>query len=344
MSVWRDKSAGRRSREKRKRKEKHARCSTFLLLLPHPLTPHPHTPHSKLSLQRNVKCGPCSATGTKSGQRYPCEACQGTGVTVTLRPLGPGMVQQVQSPCGACRQTGFAPPPSDRCPSCSGRGLVPEKKVFDVHIEPGHKHGSKIVLRGEAGCPDPMVAPGDIIFVLEQKPHATFKRIGADLVMERSISLAEALTGFDFTLPTLEEGRTIRVTHPSGGPVIKPDTWWRVPGEGMPHHGRPFDKGNLYIHFAITFPDVLDAAQVEAVRAALPGPAAGPSGSMDTDGPGGVGGGGDDLEDCKLHAVGDIEAELQARRGAANSTAYESSDEEDGRGGPGGQRVQCAQQ
>lgn len=263
------------------------------------------------------------------------------------------MVQQVQSACGACRQTGFAPPPSDRCPSCSGRGLVPEKKVFDVHIEPGHKHGSKIVLRGEAGCPDPTVAPGDIIFVLEQKPHATFKRIGADLVMERAITLAEALTGFDFSLATLEEGRAIRVTHPAGGLVIKPDTWWRVPGEGMPHHGRPFDKGNLYIHFSIEFPDSLAPAQVEAVRAALPGgQAAGPSGSgpagMDTDGgtpAAGAGAAADhDLEDCKLHAVGDIEAELQARRGGGGGTAYESSDEEDGHGGPGGQRVQCAQQ
>ena len=265
------------------------------------------------------------------------------------------MVQQVQSACGACRQTGFAPPPSDRCPSCSGRGLVPEKKVFDVHIEPGHKHGSKIVLRGEAGCPDPTVAPGDIIFVLEQKPHATFKRIGADLVMERAITLAEALTGFDFSLATLEEGRAIRVTHPAGGLVIKPDTWWRVPGEGMPHHGRPFDKGNLYIHFSIEFPDSLAPAQVEAVRAALPGgQAAGPSGSgpagMDTDGVtpaagAGAGAAADhDLEDCKLHAVGDIEAELQARRGGGGGTAYESSDEEDGHGGPGGQRVQCAQQ
>jgi len=338
--------AARREEREARAREKHA----------HPSLQTPST--SKLSLQRNVKCAPCGAVGTKSGQRYPCEACQGTGITVTLRPIGPGMVQQVQAPCGACRQTGFDAPPSDRCPSCSGRGLVPEKKVFDVHVEPGHKHGSKIILRGEAGCPDPSVSPGDIIFVLEQKPHATFKRIGADLVMERGISLLEALTGFDFTVLTLEDGRTIRVTHPSGGPVIKPDTWWRVPGEGMPHHGRPFDKGNLYIHFSIAFPDVLDPAQVEAVRAALPGGGvgAGSSGSgaasgapMDTDGQAAAANGSahdaHDLEDCKLHPVADIEAELQARRGGAGAAnaAYESSDEEEGRG-PGGQRVQCAQQ
>ena len=39
------------------------------------------------------------------------------------------------------------------------------------------KHGAKVVLRGEAGCSDPSVQPGDVVFVLEQKEHRFFKRI-----------------------------------------------------------------------------------------------------------------------------------------------------------------------
>lgn len=31
--------------------------------------------------------------------------------------------------------------------------------------------------------------------------------------------------------------------------VIKPDSWACIRGEGMPIQGRPFEKGNLYIHF-----------------------------------------------------------------------------------------------
>lgn len=41
----------------------------------------------------------------------------------------------------------------------------------------GQKHGTKIVLRGEAGCSDPSVQPGDVVFVLDQKEHRFFKRI-----------------------------------------------------------------------------------------------------------------------------------------------------------------------
>lgn len=62
---------------------------------------------------------------------------------------------------------------------------MPEKKVFEVHVEQGHKHASKIVLRGEAGYSEPGVEPGDVIFVLEQKQHKVFRRIHSDLVYEK---------------------------------------------------------------------------------------------------------------------------------------------------------------
>ncbi len=63
--------------------------------------------------------------------------------------------------------------------------LVPEKKVFEVHIEPGHRNNSKVVLRGEAGCSDPDMQPGDVVFILEARPHKTFRRIASDLVYEK---------------------------------------------------------------------------------------------------------------------------------------------------------------
>lgn len=66
---------------------------------------------------------------------------------------------------------------------------MPEKKVFEVHIEQGHKYGAKVVLRGEAGMSELGVLPGDVIFVLEPKPHKTFKRVGNDLILDKVPSL-----------------------------------------------------------------------------------------------------------------------------------------------------------
>jgi len=56
----------------------------------------------------------------------------------------------------------------------------------------------------------PDVEPGDVIAVLKIKPHKIFKRAGADLIMEKEISLLEALTGCDFVIEHLD-GRKIRI-------------------------------------------------------------------------------------------------------------------------------------
>ena len=78
----------------------------------------------------------------------------------------------------------------------------------------------------------------------------------------------------------------VQVTEPPGK-VIKPNSWKSIQDEGMPVHGRPYEKGNLYIHFKVVFPEELSQEQVGALRSVLPGPtgAAGAAlnGSMDVD-------------------------------------------------------------
>ena len=75
-----------------------------------------------------------------------------------------------------------------------------------------------------------------------------------------------------------------QVVHPAGE-VIKPDSWRCVNDEGMPVHGRPYEKGNLYIHFTVKFPDELDAGTMDALRKLLPPGAASASlnGRMETE-------------------------------------------------------------
>jgi DnaJ family protein A protein 2 len=142
-------------------------------------------------------------------------------------------------------------PAGDRCTSCSGSCLVSEKKTFEVGIEAGMKQNSKIVLRGEAGCTEPGLQPGDVVLVLQQKEHETFTRLPnpADLIFEKHISLKEALCGCAFNVKHLD-GRMIRITS-APGEVIKPNSFKVVPEEGMPVHTRPFIKGNLYIKFEV---------------------------------------------------------------------------------------------
>lgn len=286
----------------------------------------------KLQMTRNIKCDKCAASGSRSGKKYPCDTCQGSGVEMKLRQLGPGMMQQIQQRCSRCSGAGYACPPSDRCPSCEGRGLRPDKKVFEVMVEPGMKNGSKIVLRGEAGTDSPDTQPGDLVFVLEQREHPLFKPIGTDLLFEKEVSLVEALTGAHFHIAHLD-GRALEVS--SAGQVIKPDSWMRVSGEGMPVPGRPFDRGNLYIHFTVEFPEAVSAQQAAALRAALGEPANGAA-PMDDE---------TEVEEVRLVPVEDIQEEIKARREYERRTGASAHDSDsDEEGGRGGQRVACAQQ
>ncbi|KAK2080159.1 hypothetical protein QBZ16_000012 [Prototheca wickerhamii] len=285
----------------------------------------------KLQMSRSIKCPTCSGNGSKSGKRYECETCKGTGVEVRLRPLGPGMMQQIQQRCSACGGQGTYTPPSDRCPDCSGKGVVPDRKVFEVHVEPGHRHGAKIVYRGEAGSDGPDVLPGDLIFVLEQKEHASFKRIGSDLFLEKQVSLVEALTGTLMHVKHLDD-RVLEIN--SAGTVIKPDAWMCVRGEGMPIHGRPFEKGNLYIHFSVEFPETVGADVAAALRAALGTPPPSTNGAVPME----------DLEEVSLAPVKDIEAEIKMRREHERRTGAQYDSDSDDEAGMRGQRVACSQQ
>ncbi|KAI9073341.1 hypothetical protein K1719_044682 [Acacia pycnantha] len=279
----------------------------------------------KLSLSRNVLCSKCNGKGSKSGASLKCAGCQGTGMKVSLRHLGPSMIQQLQHPCNECKGTGETINDKDRCPQCKGEKVVQEKKVLEVIVEKGMQNGQKITFPGEADeAPDTIT--GDIVFVLQQKEHPKFRRKGEDLFVEHTLSLAEALCGFQFVLTHLDGRQLLIKSNP--GEVVKPDSYKAINDEGMPMYQRPFMKGNLYIHFTVDFPDSLNPGQVKELEGVLP---PGPSTQL-TD---------MELDECEETTLHDVNIEEEMRRKRqAQQEAYDEDEDMPG----GAQRVQCAQQ
>lgn len=279
----------------------------------------------KLSLSRNVICVKCNGKGSKSGASMTCPGCQGTGMKVTIRQLGPSMIQQMQQACNECKGTGETINEKDRCPQCKGDKVVPEKKVLEVVVEKGMQNGQKITFPGEADeAPDTVT--GDIVFILQQKEHPKFKRKGDDLFVEHTLSLTEALCGFQFVLTHLDGRQLLIKSNP--GEVVKPDSFKAINDEGMPMYQRPFMKGKLYIHFTVDFPESLSPEQVEALQSVLPQKPASQLTEMELD----------ECEETTLHDV-NIEEEMR-RKQQAQAEAYDEDDDMPS----GAQRVQCAQQ
>lgn len=281
----------------------------------------------KLSLSRNILCPKCKGKGSKSGASSRCSGCQGSGMRVSIRQLGPGMIQQMQHVCSDCRGSGETISDKDKCGQCKGSKVVQDKKVLDVNVEKGMQHSQKIVFQGEADeAPDTIT--GDIVFVLQLKEHPKFKRKGDDLYIEHTLTLAEALCGFEFMLKQLDGRQLLLKSSP--GEIIKPGQYKAVNDEGMPVYQRPFMRGRLYVHFNVDFPDSgsLSTEQRKTIETVLPPRPALFLTEMELD----------ECEETTLHDV-NIDEEMRRKQQQQQQEAYDEDEEP-----AGGHRVQCAQQ
>ncbi|KAH9153850.1 hypothetical protein AeRB84_003983 [Aphanomyces euteiches] len=271
----------------------------------------------KLAVNRDVLCGSCFGRGGPEGAETTCNTCNGRGMRIQMRQIGPGMVQQVQSVCPDCRGQGKTIRESDKCKVCKGNKVTKERKVLEVHIEKGMRNGQRITFSGEADQA-PGTIPGDIIFVVQEKEHAVFQRKGGNLIMEKKITLVESLCGFETIVEHLD-GRQLHIKS-IAGEVIKPNQFKAVNGEGMPQHGNPFVKGQLVILFKVEFPTKLTPDQSRALQTVFQMPARVQPSS--------------DAEEAFLT---DFDADAAQEQGQRD--AYDSDDD---RGQPRG--VQCQQQ
>lgn len=249
------------------------------------------------------------------GDTTDCEVCEGSGVQVQMRQIGPGMLQQLQR----------------QCPDCDGQGYIArnkkERKVLEVRIEKGMKNDQKITFRGMSD-EIPGIETGDINFVVQEQEHDRFQRKGADLLIVKTLSLNQALTGFQWKLVHLDGRELIIKSRP--GEVIKPESGRAKPfvkvlkDEGMPSFGNPFVKGDLYVLFRITFPNTGDLSEdvIKILRNVLPEPA------LEID----------DAEDVEEVYLDQADRKNYGKGGAVvHNDAYESDEEE------AGESVQCHQ-
>ena len=197
--------------------------------------------------------------------------------------MGP-MIQQIQSPCDDCSGTGEIINAKDRCTNCKGKKVLPEKKFLEVHIDKGMKGGQTIQFRGESDQ-SPTAEAGDVVIVIEEKPHDRFRRQENDLITDVEVDLLTALAGGQFVIKHLDDRALLVKIEPGdvvkhGGfldmHIIYSHTYLYhlgelkvVHGQGMPSQ-RHHEPGDLYIKLSVKFPDTIDAASIPLLERALP--------------------------------------------------------------------------
>ena len=148
------------------------------------------------------------------------------------------------------------------------RGGKPEEKVLEIVVKPGWKAGTAVTFEREGDETPGGPPPADLVFVIAEKPHATFTREGNNLVYKAKLPLADALCGCTLPVATLD-GRTISVAVAD---VVAPGATKTVKGEGMPISRTPAVRGDLVVKFDVAFPRSLSDEKKRALRAALAAP------------------------------------------------------------------------
>ena len=130
-----------------------------------------------------------------------------------------------------------------------------EGKRLEVTIPRGVDTGSRVRLSGKG--PNGR----DLVVVTKIRPHATFKRTGADLEREVPVTLEEALLGGEIHVGTLK-GRVL-LKMPEG---TQHGSKFRLKGQGMPRL-KGDGEGDLYVRVRVVLPTHLsDEAKAAAKR------------------------------------------------------------------------------
>lgn len=212
-----------------------------------------------LRIPRASSCPECRGTGSAGG-RPPeaCPECRGTGFREVTRRSGSSRIV-TRSPCERCSGSGRIT--TQPCLRCGGSGVVRLESTVTVRIPPGVEEGQilRVAGRGEPS-PGGSGEPGDLLVEIGVKPHPRFKRVGADLYQDESISMTDAALGNRISAPTL--GRPVDLQVPAG---TQSGTLLRLRGKGLPRMGDT-RHGDLFVRIHVQTPTHLTAAQREILE------------------------------------------------------------------------------
>lgn len=138
-----------------------------------------------------------------------------------------------------------------------------EKETIYVEVKAGIDSNEIITVEGK-GHKTQDNQQGDIKVRVIVRPDNLFTRKGLDLLLEKEITLADALCGFVFKFVHLN-GKKFTINNKESN-VIKPGFTKKIQGLGMIRDGK---EGSMYIKFNIKFPEKISNMNKEILRKIL---------------------------------------------------------------------------
>ncbi|MDB5185033.1 MAG: dnaJ [Candidatus Saccharibacteria bacterium] len=178
-----------------------------------------------LQLTMDDECEHCKGSTVEPGYELKtCDTCKGTGQVVTVARTIFGNIQQA-SVCPTCHGRGKVP--EKQCTVCKGKGTQSKKQIISLKIPAGIDDGATVRLRerGEAVANGPK---GDLYVNIRVRPHKRFTREGDLILSDEHINMVEAALGTEIDVDTVDG--PIRMKIPAG---TQGGTDFKLSGHGV---------------------------------------------------------------------------------------------------------------
>jgi len=211
-----------------------------------------------VSVERIEMCSDCHGSGCEGDSSADtCPTCGGSGQVQQRRqtPMG------VFTTAGVCPQCGGKGKIiKNPCKSCGGSGQQRKRKTITVSVPAGIDTDQTISLRGQGHAGKNGGPAGDLLIIIDVRPHELFRREGNNVWCEAPITFTQAVLGAEMEIPTID-GK-VKYTLPEG---TQTGTTFRLRGKGIPNlNGR--GRGDQYVTVNIETPRNLTKDQKEALR------------------------------------------------------------------------------
>jgi len=135
-----------------------------------------------------------------------------------------------------------------------------ERETIYVNIPKGIDDNEIIILRNKGNIINEQ-SKGDIKLFIKIHNDTQFKRSGLELILEKTITLKEALCGFSFEIKYID-GKSYTLNNNSGN-IIPPEYRKIIPKMGLT---RDEHVGNMIVIFHIEFPEKLTESQITKLK------------------------------------------------------------------------------
>jgi molecular chaperone DnaJ len=213
-----------------------------------------------LELDLQTECEHCKGKGVEPGYELEkCDDCNGKGqqMRVTQTPFG-GIQQAVV--CPTCEGRGQVP--EKDCTVCKGAGRTHKTNKLKVKIPAGISDGATIRLkdRGEAAA-KPGGAKGDLYVQVNVAAHKHFTREGELILSDEEISMVDAALGTEIKIETVD-GDIEKLKIPAG---TQSGEDFQLKDYGVPRLGKK-GRGDHIVRVKVITPQKLSRKQKQLLK------------------------------------------------------------------------------